>query len=275
MVAITRRARSASAEPYGGRVTQPPPTPTPRPWRWSARPVATPQRPPTYEVAAVVVLAAWNIVAYVVVPGSAGVVVNAVGVTLLLVLAHRSGADTDALGLRRSTLGRGSRVGAAAAGLVVLAVAAIAALPVFRPFLADSRFVGVSLAGLVLETTGRIPLSTALAEEIAFRGALLGMLLQWTSPVRAMFGSSLLFGLWHVLPAFAALGSSTAIGAASGPLAVAAIITGQVAVTTLAGVGFAWLRFRGDSVVAPALAHWGLNASAYVAGWLIVRNAWA
>jgi membrane protease YdiL (CAAX protease family) len=78
-----------------------------------------------------------------------------------------------------------------------------------------------------------------------------------------------------VVLAVATIGSSSVLGVTAGPLAVAVVVGGRIVVTALAGVGFAWLRFRGDSIVAPTLAHWGLNGAAYAAGWLIVRNAWA
>ncbi len=222
-----------------------------------------------------VVLAIWNVAANVLVPGAAAVPVNVVAAALLLGLAFRSGADATALGLRKRSVANGVRVGAAAIGVAVLAVAVASAVPVSRALLADGRFVGVAMSGVLYETAGRIPIGTVLAEEIAFRGALLGMLLRWTSPLRATVVSSVLFGLWHVLPAIAALESATAVGLPAGLHVTAVAVGGQVMVTALAGVVFAWLRFRGDSLAAPALAHWGLNGAAYVAGWLIVRNAWA
>ncbi|MFL6223389.1 MAG: hypothetical protein ACJ75K_11320 [Actinomycetes bacterium] len=42
-------------------------------------------------------------------------------------------------------------------------------------------------------------------------------------------------------------------------------------VTAAAGLGFSWLRFRGDSVVAPAVVHAALNSSAFVAARLAAR----
>ena len=45
----------------------------------------------------------------------------------------------------------------------------------------------------------------AAAEEIAFRGALLGLLLRRHRRATAVASSSLLFGLWHLLPTLPAM----------------------------------------------------------------------
>jgi uncharacterized protein len=48
-------------------------------------------------------------------------------------------------------------------------------------------------------------------------------------------------------------------------------VLASVLVTTVAGVGFSWLRFRSKSVVAPILVHAALNGSAFVAARLVAR----
>ena len=103
---------------------------------------------------------------------------------------------------------------------------------------------------------------------------MLGMLLLWTSPRWAVVWSSALFGLWHVLPAIDALATNPAADIASGPFATFAEVGVQVITTAVFGAGFAWLRLASRSIVAPALAHYGINAGAYAVGWLVVRNGW-
>lgn len=76
----------------------------------------------------------------------------------------------------------------------------------------------------------------------------------------ATVGSSVLFGLWHVLPA---------LGSDAGPGGAGARTAGTVLVTGLAGLGFCWLRVRSGSLLAPALLHWALNGL----GLLAVRAA--
>ena len=245
-----------------------------RPAVWHMRPAITPYRRPTYELTVIGIIMVWNVVANTVVSDTASVPVNAIAVALLLVVARQAGMGLPDLGLRWDSVGRGIRVGAAAMGVVVVAIAALAVVPATREFLADDRFVGVEAAETLYETLVRIPIATALAEEIAFRGVLLGLLVLWTSPLRAVAVSSALFGFWHVWPAIEALETNPATDLASGPLATVAAVIGQVIVTGIAGFGFAWLRLRANNIAAPVLAHWGLNGAAYVAGWLLVAKAW-
>ena len=47
------------------------------------------------------------------------------------------------------------------------------------------------------------------------------------------------------------------------PDAVTASTAAVVATTTAAGAGFAWLRLRADSVIAPVIAHAALNMVAF------------
>lgn len=216
----------------------------------------------------------WNIVANVVVPDTAGLPVNAATAAVLLAVARRSGVSWDHLGLRRDSVGKGLRVGGTVAVTVVSAIVLAAIVPASREFLADDRFIGVNAMEAVYETLVRIPIATSLAEEIAFRSVLLGMLLLWMSPLRATAISSVLFGLWHVLPAFEALETTPATDLVSAPATTVAAVVGQVIATGLVGAGFAWFRSRGGSIVAPILIHWGTNGAAYAAGWLIVWNAW-
>jgi membrane protease YdiL (CAAX protease family) len=80
--------------------------------------------------------------------------------------------------------------------------------------------------------------------------------------------TSVLFGLWHVLPALDVLGTSTAInqgGQPPGRRRVVLTVLGTVAFTALAGVVFGELRRRSGSIVAPMLLHWATNGLAVVA----------
>lgn len=233
-----------------------------------------PPRPPTYEVATLAILLSWNLVANLLVPDAAALALSLLAVTLLLILARRSGASWASLGLRRDSVGRGLEAGLIAMGVVVVAISVITAIPGTREYLADARVAGVGVGEMLYETLVRIPIGTALAEEIAFRGVVLGMLLAWVSPLRAVWFSSVLFGLWHVLPAIDALDTNPAADIASGALATFGEVAIQVVATALAGVVFAWLRMRSKSIAAPILAHWAVNGAAYLAAWLVVRNGW-
>lgn len=104
---------------------------------------------------------------------------------------------------------------------------------------------------VVYETAVRIPLSTALSEEVLFRGVLLAILLQSYGSVTSVAVCSIVFGLWHILPSVRDHVSTAAV-----PI----VIT-----TALAGVFFCWLRLISNSIIAPWLVHWSINASATLA----------
>ena len=98
------------------------------------------------------------------------------------------------------------RTGALAAVPIVAGVAAAVAVPRTRALLADEKITGTGRAEAAFETFVRIPLETALAEEIIFRGVLLGLALRSRTPLGAVASSSIWFGLWHVYPTLGSLG---------------------------------------------------------------------
>lgn len=173
--------------------------------------------------------------------------------------ARRRGLSWRGLGLDREGVGPGLRWGlgiaaAAAAGLALLLV-----IPGGERFVRDRRLEGLGTAEILYRTLVRIPLGTALAEEIAFRGVVFGALRRDASPTAAIVGSSLLFGLWHIGPALSFLEGNRpelGIGGKVGGVAL------SVGATAAAGVLFALLRLRSKGVVGPTLAHWALNGLA-------------
>ena len=70
----------------------------------------------------------------------------------------------------------------------------------FRRWFADDRVRAESRREVAYETLARIPIGTALFEEVAFRGVLTGLLLRTMAAGPAYAVSSAVFGLWHVLP---------------------------------------------------------------------------
>ncbi|MFM8412409.1 MAG: lysostaphin resistance A-like protein, partial [Alphaproteobacteria bacterium] len=100
-----------------------------------------------------------------------------------------------------------------------------------------------------------------LLEEIAFRAVLFSMLARRYGVVWAIVISSILFGLWHVLPSIGtheqnpALGSVVGKGWRGNVLAVAL----SVLTTAVAGILFAGLRLLSGSVLAPMGLHWATN----------------
>jgi membrane protease YdiL (CAAX protease family) len=175
-------------------------------------------------------------------------------------LARMSGVSPSELGLSRASVGRGTRIGLVAAATLAAASAGAVAIPRTRRLLTDEKITGTSPTEAAFETLVRIPLETALAEEVIFRGVLLALGLRSRSRGWAVVTSSMLFGLWHVAPTL----GTVARGANDRRDAHAAASTAAVvASTAMAGAGFAWLRLRAGSVVAPALAHAALNMAAF------------
>jgi uncharacterized protein len=150
----------------------------------------------------------------------------------------------------------------AAAGVTL-----VAALPATRELFVDRRVTDVSRSEAVYHLALRIPLATALAEELLFRGALLALLRQRRPPVAAVLVTSLLFGAWHVLPTIDHYrGNPTGALVADAGRGQQLAVLATMLSTTAAGGVFVWLRLRSRSVLAPVLAHAAVNMSAYLAG---------
>ncbi len=230
------------------------------------------RRPLAVSVAAViVVLVVWNVLSNTLPPGGQ-LPISVIGAAGLVLIARRSGLEWSDLGLARKNLGDGVRVGAIAAGVLVLALITAAAIPDTRTVLADGRFVGMELPRALYEMLVRIPLAVALTEEIAFRGVLLGMLMVRTTALRAVVISSVIFGLWHLLPGMSALETVSGIVEMSSTGVEMGLVAVQVVVTGLAGVVFSWLRLRGGHVASSILVHAPLNSVSFAIGWLAVQN---
>jgi membrane protease YdiL (CAAX protease family) len=180
-------------------------------------------------------------------------------VACLVAIARGQGLTTADLGLARSSLPAGLRWGAAAAALVGTAYALAYVTGPVREALPDGEGgLGRAVLWTVLVV---IPLGTVLPEELAFRGLLLALLGRRYGVLAGALLSSGLFGLWHVVPS---LGGGTAnatmasvVGADAAGTVVRVVVT--VVFTSLAGVGFCWLRLRSGSLLAAVLAHWTVN----------------
>lgn len=175
------------------------------------------------------------------------------------------GTVSAELGLDRARLGAGLRWGSAAFLVVgaVLGAAVLLAdhLAVIRMLLSDAR--AASFADdLWFVALVRIPLGTAVFEEVAFRGVLLAAALRVLPRWRAVGVNSVVFGLWHIPPTVVALELNGV--ATTSPEGLSSVL-GAVLVTTLAGYGFSWLRLASGSLLAPILAHCATNSLALLA----------
>jgi membrane protease YdiL (CAAX protease family) len=223
------------------------------------------------EVTAVGALAAYNVVQNLIIPDRAYVPANAAVTAGLVALAVKSGMPVDAMGLGKAQLGDGLRLGGAiAAGIGAAAVVASSTRCLDR-WLLDERARGHKRGEAAYRSLVRFPLGTALFEEVAFRGVLDGLWRRRAGTGSARVVGAAAFGAWHLLPTFRGY---PGMGIRNGPSAsirerCSAALSGAV-ITGLSGFGFAALRERSDSVVAPWLAHAAINTGSY----LLARRAW-
>ena len=199
-------------------------------------------------------------------PGRARFATNLAAAATSIGIARGQGAGWSDLGLGRDTTGPGLRWGLGVGGLAALGVTVAARTSRLADHFVDERVGAHGSRRARYELVARIPLETALAEEIIFRGALLGLALRQRSTVAAVATSSALFGLWHVVPTWTGHDGS-ALGSAIGTHRSARLgsVVVAVATTGLAGAAFATLRLRSGSVLAPVLAHAALNMAAFAA----------
>lgn len=225
----------------------------------------------------------WHIAAIVVLVGYANVIANAVlnpwwhipfnlGILgVALAIARHAGITTPDLGYCRDRVRRGVVVGGIVMGVVGIGLAIGVAIPATRAFFNDDRVLERSTWVILFDALVRIPIATALYEETLFRGVLFGMLVRRWAPLWAALATSLLFGLWHILPTINTLETNPAGGMLDGTSGTVAAAIGSVAGTMIVGLAFLWLRLRANSTVAPVIAHVAANSFALVAALLVVR----
>jgi membrane protease YdiL (CAAX protease family) len=198
------------------------------------------------------------------IPGWTYVPLGLVAAGLLVWVARQAGATDADVGLERRRLRRGLTIGAIASLAVAAIVAAAAAVPAFRGFFEDERAAGIGIAGLLYQTVLRIPLGTALLEETAFRGVLLGLGRRvWGRPA-GTWTAALLFGAWHLVPAV----DLARTNAVADDVAICGVMAVAVISTTFAGLVLTWIRDRTGGLAAPALIHAAANVSAFTAAWI-------
>jgi uncharacterized protein len=189
----------------------------------------------------------------------------------LVLIAWSAGATLADLGLGRADADGGLRYGAGAFGIVLLVLIVAAVIPATNGFLHDSR-VQISGGRLIYELGVSIVLLTAIPEEFAFRGVLLGSALRLWGPWRASLVTSALFGLWHIAPTLHTMSDNRAVsGLAASVGGQVLLVLGSIAVTFVAGLVFCWLRLRSRSLIAPVMAHIATNGLALTVAWFAVH----
>ncbi|MQS11045.1 CPBP family intramembrane metalloprotease [Streptomyces kaniharaensis] len=206
---------------------------------------------------------------------SLGLANAALTIAVLTVIVWWAGGTRDDVALGRGTIRRGAIWAAALIGVVATVYLVAALLPFTRELFSDRRSAHLPGGEVALRVFVAVPLGTVLLEEYAFRGVLYGLIRRYRGTVTATVTSSLLFGLWHVLPSLHVATQKPALTAVFGHTPVGAVIAdlGAVLFTSAAGVLFCELRRRSDSLLAPIGLHWATNALGYLAAYALTRLA--
>jgi membrane protease YdiL (CAAX protease family) len=222
------------------------------------------------EAAIAALLVIQNVVVNRVAPRAAYVPTNLAMAGSLVAVARATGASSAALGMSARTLARGLRLGLLVSAATVAGIVLAAARPSTRTVFFDERAGEAGAKRLLYETLLRIPVGTALCEEVMFRGVLLGALLQHHSRRQAIALSSIAFGLAHVLPTLDTLpGNAAGARLARARLGAPGTIVGAVAAMTIAGWALARLRLAGG-LGAPVVVHASANSASYVAARMVL-----
>ncbi|MEO0096449.1 MAG: type II CAAX endopeptidase family protein [candidate division WOR-3 bacterium] len=113
-----------------------------------------------------------------------------------------------------------------------------------------------SLTELLYRVLIRIPAGTAFFEENLFRGICYGYLIKRFTPKKTIFFTSLLFGIWHIVPALKVVTANFQMGLnLYGILFWCAGILGAF----FAGVFFALMRYYSKNIVGCILSHSLIN----------------
>jgi uncharacterized protein len=193
-------------------------------------------------------------------PRHAMLIVGPLGAALLVAFGLAAGLGADEMGLGRRSWRRGAAYGAVCVAAVATAYAVAVLVPAVRSAFLDERYrVGVGAA--VLHALVWVPVGTVLFEEVAFRGVLWGVVCSSGGPAAATAVSSVLFGLWHVLPSLRLHEVNPAVAGlvGPGPPGQALAVGAAVMFTALAGALLCELRRRSGSLLAPIGLHWAVN----------------
>ena len=194
---------------------------------------------------------------------------------VMLAIAWLAGISWSELGLsmQGGSLTSGLIWSAVLVGIVIVGYALAAALPLTRKGFNDSRTAQMGVGGVIYHAALRIPIGTALMEDVAFRGVLLAVFSSAWGTIWGVTASSLLFGIWHVLPALEFHdASSTTDRLGSGWRGKLTTVAGQVVGTGAAGVGFCLVRIFSDSLLPSIALHASLNALGFAMSWAFGRR---
>lgn len=219
--------------------------------------------PLAQQIVLIILILLYGTVLAKLVPEKYHIYLNIFIASLAVALGISFGLDFTEMGLSLTKILPGIFVAILASIVITAGTLLISAIPILRKYFIGEDLSNASGKLIAFETAIRIPLGTALVEEVLFRGVLLGLMLSLHSTLIAILLSSIIFGLWHIFPTIKSLENNDAAAALVGKnkSKKAGSIIAVILVTTVAGIFFAWLRVISNSILAPWLVHWSINAS--------------
>jgi membrane protease YdiL (CAAX protease family) len=191
---------------------------------------------------------------------------NTLGYLILFITYKAANLNLSSIGLSKNKITSGLKF-----GFFVIGIIATAMLIIFfvdKTVFQDTRY-RQDLLTAIYSVAVFLPLKTVLFEEITFRGILPAIALKVKDEQRfAAMLSSILFGCWHIF-------SASKIG--NYPVGNYFVIPnifvmlGVFVATSLAGLLLYWLRVKSDSLVAPILVHWFINAFGIMLAYLALQ----
>lgn len=130
---------------------------------------------------------------------------------------------------------------------------------------ADDRIAGSTARQVAFRALVRVPLGTAVLEEVAFRGVLLAALAP-EGELQAALWSSAAFGLWHIVPAYNQLRVNGVFQSQRRSAGVA-LVAASVLASFAGGLLLVWLRTASGGLAAPFALHATLNSLSTVAAY--------
>ncbi|MFZ1484264.1 MAG: CPBP family intramembrane glutamic endopeptidase [Candidatus Saccharimonadales bacterium] len=204
-------------------------------------------------------LAIFNI-AFILSNGWARLLWSSLGYLSLFAAYKIDGLSLDSIGLGKGTTKPALKYILGIMTLIVFVM--LVAFFVNDAAFKDARY-NQSFAMALFATLVLLPLKTVLFEELAFRGILPALFLQFKHHhVYATVVSSLLFGLWHVF--LATKMGDYLLGGGDLVIQNLFVVVGTFLATAMAGYIFCELRWRSGSLLAPIAAHWTINGMAII-----------
>jgi membrane protease YdiL (CAAX protease family) len=187
--------------------------------------------------------------------------------SLLLLWSRWAGFSPSDLGLAGDRA-RASALWGVALGLVLAAppVAFIALAPFVTGEPTQAGEINdLSGSEMAFRLAFRVPVGTALFEEVTFRGILYACWLRAADLRSTVLGTGVVFALWHTVITFRSVTGAEVVDSA--PL-IALGYAGSLLGLLVGGAAFALLRWRTGGVAGPFFVHWIVVALMTLAVWL-------